>query len=124
MAIHEGKPYPMFLNDYQAKAAGTAIYPGAGSGSPMSISYVLLGLAGEVGEITNKYKKVLRGDAPGEELRRVLNEIALEAGDALWYLSMLATELGWSLDDIADHNVTKLDLRQQRGTLRGHGDNR
>lgn len=114
----------MEFNDYQAKAAGTAIYPQAGTGDPVAISYVLLGLAGEVGEIANKYKKLLRGDIAKEEWRAVLNDIALEAGDALWYLAQLATELGWSLEDIALHNVTKLKSRQERSALRGNGDQR
>lgn len=47
-----------------------------------------------------------------------------ELGDNLWYLSELADKLGLSLEEIAQENLDKLASRQERGVLRGEGDER
>ena len=104
----------MDLNHYQQEARKTAIYP-----EEYEITYPLLGLTGEVGEFANKYKKVLRD---GAIFTRV--DIASELGDILWYLSNLASDVGISLNAIAQQNVDKLRDRQKRGVLGGSGDTR
>jgi NTP pyrophosphatase (non-canonical NTP hydrolase) len=38
-----------------------------------------------------------------------------EAGDALFYLQALLTELGWTLDDAMEANVRKLKRRYPNG---------
>ena len=83
----------------------------------------VLGLVGETGEVADKIKKVIRDDGGklSEEKRR---DIEKELGDVLWYLANLATELNLSLDEIALKNLEKLQDRQDRGVLRGSGDNR
>ena len=43
------------LNNYQAQAKDTAIYPEAAK-----IVYTALGLAGEAGEVADKVKKIIR----------------------------------------------------------------
>ena len=108
----------MTLDEYQASALKTAIYP-----RESGIVYPVLGLAGESGEVADKVKKVLR-DRGGVFDDAVKNDIAREAGDVLWYLAALARELGISLEDIARINLEKLSSRQSRDTLRGSGDNR
>ena len=50
--------------------------------------------------------------------------IAKELGDVMWYLTMLADTLGYTLDDILKLNLQKLEGREERGTLGGSGDNR
>jgi hypothetical protein len=42
----------------------------------------------------------------------------------LWYLAQLATEAGLELEAIAEDNLDKLLSRQERGVLRGSGDER
>lgn len=51
-------------------------------------------------------------------------ELQKELGDALWYISQIATELGLSLEEIASANLKKLLSRKESGVLGGSGDNR
>lgn len=110
------------LDTYQAAATATAVYPEKGTGSPLALAYVALGL-GEAGEVQGKVKKVLRDDA-GVLTDDKRAAIAAELGDLLWYVAAAASELGQSLGDIAQANLDKLASRAQREVLRGSGDNR
>jgi NTP pyrophosphatase (non-canonical NTP hydrolase) len=112
----------LLLDDYQTAAFKTAIYPGKGSHSLGALTYCALGL-GEVGEIQGKIKKIWREDYQLLDEVRV-NEIALELGDALWYVAAMANELGFRLSDIATMNLEKLAARAAAATLKGDGDNR
>lgn len=103
---------------YQQRAYKTAIYP-----ETMKVVYPTLGLAGEVGEIANKVKKIYR-DNNGVISDEVRIAIGKELGDCLWYLGALATDLNLSLTTIALENLEKLYGRQERGTLSGSGDER
>jgi NTP pyrophosphatase (non-canonical NTP hydrolase) len=106
------------LNEYQNAALETAVYDEDGD----PISYCILGLVGEAGEIANKYKKVLRGD---KKLTPELKEsITSEIGDVLWYTAALAKNLGFALEEVANKNITKLYERRINGTIKGDGDNR
>lgn len=111
----------MNLNEYQDRAAETAVYPGQNSIG--GVIYTTLGLAGEAGETANKVKKVLR-DADGHLTDKAVEGIVEELGDCLWYIAMLSLELGFNLDTVAGYNVEKLQTRQYRGTLHGSGDDR
>jgi NTP pyrophosphatase (non-canonical NTP hydrolase) len=104
------------LNKYQEGALGTAIYPDKGN----NLTYPMVGLAGETGELCNKYKKVLRGDPNGP----TKEDLAAELGGVLWYVAALASELGYSLQEIAKNNLEELAGRKERGTITGSGDNR
>ena len=106
----------MEFNDYQNQAKNTAIYP-----KDKAVVYPALGLAGEAGEVANKVKKVLRD---GTEIKDVSKDIAAEIGDCLWYISVLASDIGWDLESIAKLNIEKLTDRANRGKLSGSGDNR
>jgi NTP pyrophosphatase (non-canonical NTP hydrolase) len=109
----------MQMNDYQQQAAQTARYPQRGA-NPI---YPTLGLAGEAGEVCEKVKKILR-DAEGEFSPEAVATIKKELGDVLWYVAMLADELGLSLEEVAAENVAKLQSRAERGKLGGSGDER
>ena len=109
----------MTFEEYQKLSRKTAIYPDAGN----NFIYPTLGLAGEAGEVAEKIKKVLRdNNGVVDESRR--EEIAKELGDVLWYVAQVASELGLSLDKIANQNIEKLYSRSERGKLSGSGDSR
>ena len=108
----------MDINAYQAAAKETAIYP-----KDTGILYTTLGLNGEAGEVADKVKKIIR-DHGGERDDASRESIMMELGDVLWYIANLATELGYSLRDIAGTNIQKLQDRQQRNKLHGSGDSR
>ena len=109
----------MELNHYQRESRKTAIYPNVGNNSV----YPTLGLVGEAGEVADKVKKILR-DKNGVFDKDSKDEIKLELGDVLWYISQLSSELGYELEEIANANLQKLNSRKYRGTIKGSGDNR
>lgn len=111
------------FNSYQDQAESTAIYPEAGTGSFNALSYALLGLTNEAGEVAGKLKKVWR-DKGGIIDSEAANGIAAELGDVFWYIAAAATELGFSLEEIAGDNLAKLFSRKERGVIGGSGDNR
>ncbi|MGC8675982.1 MAG: nucleoside triphosphate pyrophosphohydrolase family protein [Candidatus Micrarchaeia archaeon] len=106
----------MELDEYQGKASETAIYPKMLNGG---VYYAAIGLAGEVGELLNKIKKIARDNAQPSA-----DEIKGELGDVLWYCSQVASELGISMNDVAAYNLKKLQDRKQRGVISGNGDKR
>ncbi len=106
----------MEINEYQTSAADTAVYPAELKGG---IFYASLGLAGEVGELLNKVKKIARDNAvPDRE------GIKGELGDILWYVARVAAEMGISMDEIANSNLEKLRKRKENNTIHGNGDYR
>lgn len=107
----------MELNTYQFLASQTAIYPG--KGTQKGLAYTALAVCGEVGEIAGKIAKQVRD---GGELD--VTDLSKELGDALWMVAGLATDLGLKMDNIAHENIRKLASRQERGVLKGSGDNR
>jgi NTP pyrophosphatase (non-canonical NTP hydrolase) len=109
----------MHLSDYQEKAKETALYPNVGQ----NLYYPCLGLAGEVGEILNKIKKVMR-DHNGQVTDEFRDFLKDELGDVLWYLATLSTELNLDLSKVAELNVAKLASRKERNVIKGSGDNR
>ena len=114
----------MELNEYMAQACKTAKYPTHGF---LGVSYTALGLNGEAGEIAEKVKKLIR-DGGDKTVDQLLDEqrfeIAKEIGDVLWYTAALCREVGVSLEEVAEINLSKLRSRQERGLISGSGDNR
>ena len=109
----------MNFQEYQEQSRKTVVYPNVGD----NFVYPVLGIAGESGEVAEKVKKILR-EKNGVVDEDSQQEIAKELGDLLWYMSQLATELGISLDDVAQKNIMKTQSRMERGVLLGDGDNR
>lgn len=108
----------MEINEYQEKAVSTAIY-----GEGHKIVYPMLGLCGETGEVAEKIKKVLRDNNGNFTVDKKV-EIAKELGDVMWYVSALARDIGYKLNEITDINLEKLASRRDRGKIQGNGDNR
>jgi len=90
-------------------------------------------LSGECGEFAEHFGKALRDD-PGtledfhagfvkfsDERRKAMLK---ELGDILWYVTVLARELGSSLLEVMTLNVIKLRDRRARGVSKGSGDDR
>ena len=98
-------------DEYQRKAKATAIYP-----KKDALSYLVLGLTSEAGEVAGKAKKIIRDGTQ--------SDLASEVGDVLWYCAMLAREVDINLGHIMEKNIEKLHSRKERGTLGGSGDNR
>ena len=109
----------MDFKEYQNKSRETAFYPNLGK----NFIYPTLGLVGEAGEIAEKIKKALR-DNKGEIDEERLENLKKELGDVLWYVAQLSTELGLSLDEVANTNIEKLQSRKKRGVISGDGDDR
>jgi len=109
----------MDLNSYQTAALQTAVYPNQG----FNFAYPALGLVGEAGEVADKLKKIIR-DNGGFLTDPVRDAVAKELGDVLWYLAVLAYEMDYDLNEIAQINIDKLNSRKERGVLSGSGDNR
>jgi len=121
--------------EFEAACASTAIYEGAGEATFSAITYTVLGLTGEAGEVANKWKKTFRELAnlehcthpPGEEncpREQLRQKMIDELGDVLWYAARLAAECESDLDEIMRNNMAKLASRKERGVLGGSGDNR
>ena len=111
----------MTFDEYQEFAKTTAIYP-----DNAKVVYPTLGLSGEAGEVAEKVKKNIRKSKFGsfEFYGNELDDIAKELGDVLWYVSALASDIGYDLEIIAQMNVDKLKSRMERDKLQGSGDNR
>lgn len=69
-----------------------------------------LGLAGETGEFLDMVKKWIFHEKPldAEHLEK-------ELGDVMWYVAMICKAMGWSLDDVMEKNVAKLQARYPEG---------
>lgn len=105
----------MDLNTYQQETRKTAVYPP----HEQKGYYPILALCGEVGELANAFKKVLRGDYKQDD--PVYNTKMLdELGDVLWYVARVAEDLGFDLNDVAKFNLKKLRLRKATGRIKSH----
>ena len=105
---------PLTMDAYQQQAKATAVYP-----EDKAYRYLIAGLAGEVGEVSSIFAKHWRGDGP-----LTSDNLEAELGDVLWFVAMLADEIGCNLSEVAQGNLDKLADRANRGKLKGSGDNR
>ena len=96
----------MTFDEYQALAQRTS----STKTKPDKLLNGLMGLNGEAGECIDVLKKYyFQGHELDEE--KLVDEIS----DVLWYCAELASGLGVSLCDIAQHNVDKLVKRYPDG---------
>ena len=113
----------MDFKTYQEEVDKASFYPDAHTGSLESIVYGALALNGEAGEVAEKVKKIWR-DKNGEFGADDKHAVVKELGDTLFYITRIASELGYSLETVAEINVAKFQYRKSMGTLQGSGDNR
>lgn len=111
----------MNFKTYQDVSNSTNKYP-----KELKLLSLILGLTSESGEVADKVKKAIRdenfnGQFCSEKLKQ---DLILELGDCLWYISALATYLDVDLSLIAEKNINKLKSRIERGKLSGSGDYR
>lgn len=95
------------LNDYQTMASRTG---SAHDGDPLQRLILALGLNGESGEVAELIKKEIGHGHPRQPARMIE-----ELGDALWYVSELARHEGFTLEEVALHNLQKLRARYPDG---------
>lgn len=110
------------MNQYQDFTDEVSIYPDAGAETIIGLSYTCLGLTGEAGEVAGKIKKVIRGDY--ELTPEKKRELILELGDVLFYITRIAVELGYTLEEVMEVNQMKLVKRKEKNVIRGDGDHR
>lgn len=79
----------------------------------VDLNYAIIALNGEAGEVAEWHKKYnLRGNPTGELSDTDLKE---ELGDVQFYLARIASLKGWSLSDIMEGNVLKIETRVLEG---------
>ena len=105
----------MKLNDYQADARATCLE------SAKNLPYLICGLSAEAGEVAGKFAKYIRDRT---EFYKLEEDLVKELGDVLWFVAIIADDLGVTLSEVAQQNIDKLYSRQQRGSLKGSGDER
>ncbi len=110
----------MTLDDYQHQAIKTNLRK---DDQVLELLQQVLGLGDEAGEVQAIFKKWIRDDMADPTKLDTLR-LKKELGDVLWYVAVVANDLGLTLNDIAQANVDKLADRQKRGVLGGSGDNR
>lgn len=121
--LDKAKPFPdssgiLTLNDYQNACLAFVKFP-----DKFTITYPVLGLVSEAGECAGVVKKVIR-DHKDLDMANLPNMVKPELGDVLWYVAVLANNLGLTLEDVAKYNIDKLTGRFERGTIGGSGDDR
>ena len=119
------REFGMTLAEYQGRAHQTSLPINTLLLTPNQV-YAGLGLPNEAGEVGGLIKKAIRGDygydpADDEKFRE---KLAGEIGDCLWYVSEVARQFGFQLENIAKGNLEKLADRKSRGVLRGSGGDR
>lgn len=104
----------MTLSEYQKKANTTVQSYNSKDQENFILGY--LGLAGEAGSVLTTLKKLVRdGDGFGSFKEKLKEEL----GDVLWYVAAIASHYQFSLQEIAENNLTKtLDRFEEHDLLK------
>lgn len=111
----------MTFDEYQKQALTTAYTDPSHKDTLMEQTIWAMGVAGEAGEVVEKWKKVVaynKGKMDKDELELFKKEL----GDVVWYIAVLSHSLGFSLEDVMQLNVKKLKDRKNRKVIMGKGD--
>jgi NTP pyrophosphatase (non-canonical NTP hydrolase) len=112
----------MTFQAYQSWVDGGMLKPQPGKEHEFLL-FPAVGLAEEAGEVAGQIKRLMRDDGGVLTTARRL-KIVYELGDALFYLTAMAGRIGFSLEQVADLNKSKIDLRRDAGKLHGEGSDR
>ena len=115
----------MTFDEYQKQAVTTDVMRNLPRENLLDAAFIakILGLAGESGEVVDKFKKIIRDkNSIISEEDKV--EIVKELGDVLWYIAVISDYLGSTIEEVAKANQGKLTSRKERGVVHGKGDNR
>lgn len=92
------------------------------NGNYSRLDTAMTGLAGEVGECCDLWKKLkFQGKELSEENRKKLID---ELGDVCWYLSQAAMALGIGIEEIIEKNMQKICDRYPNGFSPNHTNNK
>lgn len=73
----------------------------------MRLMHVVIGLSGEVGEIATAVQRAVyykKGEIDAINLKE-------EIGDIMWYVALMCNTMGFSLEDVMQSNIRKLQAR-------------
>jgi NTP pyrophosphatase (non-canonical NTP hydrolase) len=93
----------MEMNEYQRQALVTMM---KFDSKKDQIINGLLGLAGESGEVCELLKKHF---CVGDELDK--EKLKKELGDVMWYIAEICDAYGFTMQDVAEKNISKLRAR-------------
>lgn len=96
----------MEMNEYQMAAARTI---NKNLFQEQRLYHALHGMAGEVGEIHSLFQKAFQGHPLDHE------HLKKEFGDLLWMLAEGCTAMNWTLEEVAQANLSKLRDRYPDG---------
>jgi NTP pyrophosphatase (non-canonical NTP hydrolase) len=105
----------MTNEEYQEATNKFAVYP-----KKVSLEYLTLAIASEAGEVAGVRSKLLRGDF--KDFSDYLSRFKKELGDVLWNASQICNTMGWTLGDVMQDNIDKLQERMATNTIKGSGE--
>lgn len=76
----------------------------------LRLIHAVMGLAGEVGEVTDTVKKTVMYDKPLD-----VENVKEECSDILWYMAILLDQIGSSFEEVMQINHDKLEKRYPTG---------
>lgn len=96
----------MNFHEYQLAALRTARHMPT---QTLDLVHAALGIQTEAGEYATEVKRLFAYNKPLTE--EMVNHMAEELGDVLWYIAIAAEALGVPMNSLASRNISKLRLR-------------
>lgn len=93
-------------SEYTADVIRTKSDTGEVDKIPVNVLHAAMGMVTEAGEIMDHLKRV---SFYGRPIDRV--SLVEEMGDLMWYLGLMASELGITFEEVWEKNIAKLKVR-------------
>ncbi len=103
----------MLIEDYKKKAL-KCLQPNLKNNNEELVVYGCIGLAGEVGELINKLKKIMYHQNYIEGIDKYYqnkDDLILEIGDIMFYIISLTQAIGIDFNDCLIKNLEKIEKR-------------